>query len=336
MPHAVRGSASSLVERSRALLDGIPRVWLLFYGLWAFLFTFLHFAANQENPEATLRALTDFEAPKPFQPRVLVPLLGSWLDLAVGRVIGLRSIYRVLDFIACFGTLVTFSRLLRKTTALPNPQFGSLLLLYPMLWNYCVFGRLLYPYDIPAILFFTLGLLAIAERRWHLFYVVFVVGGLNRETICFLTVAYVASAWGKVAFRTLLGHVSLQLALFAGLKLALGWVFAENEGSTVGFLLQRNLTALTSVNIDTARLALAFGLLWVFIPLAWRKLPSFHRRLLWVVPAFVAAMTVFGLLSELRIYSELLPIVTVPAAILLSESLVSRPEAVTESPVRAS
>jgi hypothetical protein len=38
----------------------------------------------------------------------------------------------------------------------------------------------IFSYHIPAVLFFTLGLLAIKQKRLRLFYAIFVLGALNK------------------------------------------------------------------------------------------------------------------------------------------------------------
>jgi hypothetical protein len=144
-----------------------------------------------------------------------------------------------------------------------------------------------------------------------------VLGALNRETICFLTLAYALTAWGKTSLRSMLLHVALQTAIILSIKLVLGRLFLANGGATAEVHTARNLEAFTTVNHDTVRIALAFGFCWLFIPLAWKSMGSFHRRLLWVVPPFVAVMTVAGILGELRIYNELIPILTLPMVIAL-------------------
>src|SRR5467141_3903723 len=48
-----------------------------------------------------------------------------------------------------------------------------------------------YPYDVPSVVFFTLGLILIHDRNWVWFYPLFGIATLNRETSIFLTVVTV-------------------------------------------------------------------------------------------------------------------------------------------------
>jgi hypothetical protein len=45
-------------------------------------------------------------------------------------------------------------------------------------------------YDMPSLFLFMLGLLLLYEKKWWLYYPVFILATLNRETSCFLTLIY--------------------------------------------------------------------------------------------------------------------------------------------------
>jgi hypothetical protein len=71
-----------------------------------------------------------------------------------------------------------------------------------------------YPNDIPAVLFFTLGLIAFYRRSWPWYYLLFVVATLNRETTLFLTFLFVVTNLDRLSLKQLAGHTAVQLFIW--------------------------------------------------------------------------------------------------------------------------
>ena len=57
-----------------------------------------------------------------------------------------------------------------------------------------------YIWDIPAAVFFTLGLYLIYRNKTLLFLAVYALASLNRETFAFLTVVYLLANWHRRSF----------------------------------------------------------------------------------------------------------------------------------------
>jgi hypothetical protein len=203
-----------------------------------------------------------------------------------------------------------------------------------MFWNYAVLGHWLLPSDIWAVMLFTAGLNAAWRRNWTLFYCVFLIGALNRETIIFLTVAYLLAFSSRQHLLTTSGHAIAQLAIWLAVKSSLYLAFLDHAGKGVfETQWQRNLRALTTFNDDSVKIACAFGLIWTLIPLAWPHLPREYKRLLWVILPFVGSMAVVAVLAETRIYSELVPLIAAPALLALCENGDRRRSGIRESVV---
>lgn len=68
----------------------------------------------------------------------------------------------------------------------------------------------LYPYNLPAVLFTTLGLIALYRKQWTLYYVLFAFATLNRETSYFLAFVYLAVSFGQEKPSSTLRHLTAQ------------------------------------------------------------------------------------------------------------------------------
>ncbi|MFC1591419.1 hypothetical protein ACFL43_02725 [Thermodesulfobacteriota bacterium] len=295
---------------------------LLFFFLCSVAFNALCFRTKREYERATLQMLTDFSAQKPFQFRILMPLAARTVRGAVPAV-PLKIIYIVLNTLGTFLLLIAFWRYLLLFFDRQAAAPGALLILYPLLWNYGAFGNLYYPSDIPAVLFFTLGLMAIYKKRMDLFYLVFIAATFNRETSCFLTPVFVLFGLGRIRLPKLAGHFLLQLGIWVGVKWFLDMVFQGNGGSG----LYENHFSQNLYHIlhplacwdYVVQILLASGAVWLFIPFGWREQPRFFKQAMAVVVLFYAGMLVAGNLHETRIYNELIPVLTAPAVVGLKK-----------------
>jgi hypothetical protein len=293
-------------------------VLLLVYLAASLLFTELHMAWSYGHPAATPEQLMRFEAARPYQYRVLVPALAHLVHGATG--LDASASYRLIGVLAGFFLLVAFRGYLSRFVPPAAAASGALAILYPLLWNVSPASplRFFYPSDVPAVLFTVLGLAALAAERMKLFYLVFAVATLNRETSCFLGFAYLFAGLGRRDLATLSRHLGLQLTIWLAIKLALDTVFAGSPGSLVDLMAPRNAalwSSLLRLEPEPGALALLWpcGAIWLLIPLAWRAQPPFLRRVLAVAIPFYAGMATVGNLDELRIFGELAPVLTAPA-----------------------
>lgn len=287
--------------------------FVLIYLMCAFAFTLFLFRNTTEIPSASMERMTDLTAARPFQYRVLVPLLAHGI-VALNPASPVRELYFVMTIVFVLALLLSFSHYLGRFYPPAVATSGALLLLYPMVWNYGVLGQFYLPYDIPAALFFVLGLCAMDARRHLAFYVLFVLACVNRETACFLTLAFLLRNVRRDTAGALAAHVGAQALIWLAIKATLTWVFRDNPGGVVcEWQLATNFTQITDLSTNGIYVVFAFGLLWLLIPFGWSALPRWHKLQLFIIPPFLLIMAVMGKLWEARIYSELIPIITAAA-----------------------
>jgi hypothetical protein len=286
--------------------------------LFGWYFAELRFQLQRENPHATLSKLVEGSAATPFQYRVLVPA-------AVGALgpegpAQTRRWFRWAEFAAGLAAIAALRAYLRAIAGPTAPVGALALAAFGLLLFNLVLPRRLpvyYPSDLPAVAVFTLGLLALRRRAWPAYYAVFALGTLNRETTCFLVLAWALTAWRREGWRSLVAHAAAQLAIWVAIKATLAQVFAANPGAGLyewshagghRFHLETNLRfALNPANWPYWWSGLGF--VWLPALFFWRRVtdPAAQRLLLLIIP-FLAGMFLVGNLYELRIYAELLPV----------------------------
>ena len=157
----------------------------------------------------------------------------------------------------------------------------------------------------------------------RLFIVLFVVATLNRETTCFLTMAYLFLSVGHERPLRIAGNVVAQTALWVVVKAALASLYVSNTpldvetGGLFSGMVVRSAWILTSVpGVVYILFVTMGGLAGVALLLRDRVADARLRRVMWIVPPFLAGMAIVGELMEVRIYSELIPLVA--AALVLA------------------
>jgi hypothetical protein len=251
----------------------------------------------------------------PYQLRILVPTIEYLCRLVLP--FPLHSYHAAFSMLSCLFIILSFRKLL-FFFRIPHFRLLSLVIFYPLTWNYIILSHLYFAADLPAIAFFLLGLVYALERRWVYFYPLFFLALFNRESIIFVVPAYLLlilpTKRDSATLRTLLGHVVLQLTLFAFVKGLLLYIFRNNPGNAFNDMFAGNVTIVHQLfhgRYQTWGYTITcFGGLHILSLLLLRWVPRELRPLYLLFPIVGAVMFMVGLLTEVRIYGELVPIVT--------------------------
>lgn len=307
----------------------------------SFYFTELRFTFNSQYIDAQLLDLLKHTALVPYQYRVLVPELVKLIRAILSPLpifVPWLDIYRMVDFAAVFLLIVAFRQYLSlfiRDTLLYTLLSFTLFLVLP--YNYLLprIIALWYPWDMPSLLFFTVGLILIYKQNWKLYYPLFAVAVLNRETICFLTVVYFFTAAGRTPWRTVLFHVCLQLVLWTIIKFALYLAFIDNPwkvGRLFAFRPLMQLQSLLDVRFLPTLLG-GWGYIWVLVLCGYRYIDNvFVKRSLLAAIPFMLGMFCVADVLEMRVYGELTPVL-LSAAVLGLKGMFKEEGGATPSPV---
>lgn len=261
-----------------------------------------------------------FDAPSAATPETLAFYLVSLLSFALASYFVVR-LYRAVT----------------RTGSLEALVFPVFMVL--TLWTYVVHidANFSYPYDMPALAFFTGGLLAIYTRRfWPLVAVMFF-GTLNRETTLFLVGIYlldaasrmpspdpVRSGWGlSLASRFSLRQVSwprvvLLLAIWLIVKLPLAYHFRHNDNSENFVRLWGNFGRLRP-RLWPVLLNVCGYTLPIIVILRAHLRPQRFANYLYILPFWFAVMFYTGVILETRIYGEFCSFAAISVVLLLED-----------------
>jgi len=292
---------------------------------------------NGEYERVPLEALIAGTADTPFQLRALVPWITREAISAVDTTaladrIKPMDIVGGIEFISVFSLVLAFRRYLSlfitDTTASAVLSFLLFYILpFNFLFDYFYYPAFYYPYDMPSMLFFTLGLILLYREKWTPYYLLFIIATFNRETTCFLTMIYLVTAVGKNRPKTIALHCFAQFAVWAGIKLYLGYLYRNNPGAgffenqwegNYVFFFKEDLLKSMPYFFRT------LGYLWIPIIILNHLIKDrFVRRSLLVLIPFFVGMFFVGALHELRVWGEMIPVV-LAAFILVVKELLTR------------
>ncbi len=235
---------------------------------------------------------------------------------------------------AVYATRCSLERLTGDTV---TSRWWALLVIFMAYFHYLLdFGHpcctpFLLPYDLPSMAFFAIAISLFIAGRMPLFYLCFAIGSLNRESTLFLVPMYMLYASASVtpdarkrALRSIavhsLGLTVLWLAIRAYLHHlypAATMVQQHTHIGTFEIHVVDNIGYLLRPYYWASYLSM-FGFSWIYLYAHWKDVPNRGiRRAMWIGPMMLAAMYIVGVLSEIRIFGELISLFAIALTLLL-------------------
>jgi hypothetical protein len=286
-----------------------------------------------DNAQSWIQILSG-NAPRPFATRALMPMAvraisavsPEWFKNKLAATIHARKLPKMINwdtrydyllfislvivFWLLFGLCLVFRQSVRFFYSLDASAADILpvcgLLMVPLFFVTSSIAV----YDPLSIFLFALALLAIGSGKDFLFYVVFLLGTLNKETSIFLVLVFFLRKYEDGPIRNALIHGLIQTMCWLTIIAIVNYAFKDLPGSLFWWNLPHNLNLLFSEPPDhLICLALAYAGLCYLVFRGWERKPKFLRNALVVagIPFFIANC-LFGSLAEMRPFYEFLPL----------------------------
>lgn len=320
------------------------------------VFTYYYFLYTHEYQPGSSSSISNFTADKVFQTRLLIPLLGSllspiipFIELFFGNIIPYPIDYEVvlqmINVISLVITIVTLPTLIGQL-GFSTSYWTSFVLMIPITWNYIFINGyidgagLYYSYDIPSLTFFVLCLFLFLKKRWMLFYPVWILACLNRESACFVSLAGFLLVLNYANFRfksillknkELVNHIIFQASIWLILRVILCYIFRNNPGhffesphSMVEFLAKIRTEESHWAMQNPRWFLTLFAGIWIVPVIMYKYLHSLGRRLATVGIIYLIILVFRSNMMETRVYNELNVIITICTIICISNFLQKR------------
>ena len=319
------------------------------------VFTYYYFLYTHEYPPGSYQRLSTYKADKVFQTRLLIttiansleptlPLLKSTFQWAVPYPINYEVILQLINALFLAGLILLIGPLAKVLGYVISPV-ASFFALVPVSWNYIFINGfidgagLYYPYDIPSLTFFAAGIILFMRQKWLLFYPVFILACLNRESACFITLGgfLLTIQINKANFvetlktnHKILVQVITQAFIWFTLRLLFSYVFRDNPGEffekphSMSDFISKIWNGEPHWAMHQPRLFLTlFAGIWIFPLILWYRLNPSVKRFLILGLIYLFALGFRSNMMESRVYNELNVILTICTLCAFSPKLPS-------------
>lgn len=260
------------------------------------------------------------EGPLPFQSRILPFLIAHGLESI--QPLSPRSIGRLFlafDFVGAFMAAKYVQKAMRAIGGTRTMVLFSLMLFW---WQ--VFATFIaspvhnyyYPYDLLSVGIISMGTWAIlAKKPISILIAICFVGMVNRETAILLPFIYLAANWPchRSIFVNFLKLLAVCLLVKSTIHMVLTApgesVSTYNKPDELRFIYNFTFLTLKSSAMHTFNVFFAFGGAWLLLLLR-GAIPANLNQMAWCFLPYFIGMSVVGNLSEIRIFSEFIPLLS--------------------------
>jgi hypothetical protein len=243
---------------------------------------------------------------RPFVYRLLVPFLARVLQ----GLTGIRAVYCMV-FLVVLSSIGLFYSLRYLFAAFKGNDehaglfsfFGCELTLLLILIGVKV-------YDIATVMFFALSFGLLARRRFKLYYLLFLIASINRETTFLLTLFFMVYFHNKLpGLQYILGLIYQGIA-YSIVKVAIMAVYARLPGTPMQWRPVEVLKGYVDKPVWFAVVFLTFFLILIVVALwRWDEKPLFLRVAFGTIFPVQLLLHIFlGYSYEIRVFAEVFPI----------------------------
>ena len=273
----------------------------------------------------------------PFQYRVLTSWVMGILDIINSYtnffIKFFKNKYEFEIFIICLLSILvastaTYSTIIKITNCKYSAIIGMITLIYMSYFQY-IFNpeaNFLLPYDLPSLAFFSVAIYLIETKKTGIYLLIFILATLNRETSVFLILIYILYGIGELKNRYIKTFIIciVQFIIWIAIKY---WLYKKYKylgyGDTDNGIFQ--ITFLNNVKsilnpLHWPVMASNFGFISPIIFINWAKIEFLPlKRLSWVILIWVLSMFLVGVLIEIRIFGELISIMSLYIALIFNK-----------------
>jgi hypothetical protein len=167
-------------------------------------------------------------------------------------------------------------------------------------------------YDLSTAMFFAFGLGFLARGHFRLFFMLFPIAALNRETAFLLTAFFAVFYFSRTPALHYLAGIEYQCLAFGLTRWAVTTIYADNPGEPFYFWPARVLYDYENQLIATILLIVVCAVIAYFVARRWDRKPLFLRYAVLVLfPLLLVMHLTMGMAFEIRVFAEVFPVVWV-------------------------
>lgn len=242
---------------------------------------------------------------------------GCWCPFfrALERLTGIHAVYCMI-LLVVLSSIGLFYSLKYLYTAFADDEYAGLFSCIGCEITFLLILLGVKVYDIATVMFFALSLGLLARGKLSMYYLVFIIASINRETTFLLTLFFIVYFYNKLPFRQYCLGVAYQGTSYIAIKLAIMAVYAGVPDTLMQW---RPVEVIQGYVDDPVWFAvLLFGFFLGFIVLALRrwsdKPPLLRVAFLTIFPVQLILHIFLGYSYEIRVFAEAFPILLLLSA----------------------
>jgi hypothetical protein len=282
--------------------------------------------------QATFSGMVDGTAYKPFVTRILVPLVIHFVQLLLpanlqNNILGwisnnqsllkLMALYGVpinygvealisllLQYFCLVGFSFTFYKFAGKVFSFSD-RVLKLITIFSTL-GLLVFVNYGYIYDFPELFLCTAAFLAILLKQKPLYFLIFVLSVLNKETSIVLVIPSILLFWDlpTPGIRKIVAGLITQVGIYVLIRFMIGIRFQANPGAILSFHLKYQWQGILDHPLYGIASLLIFGCLPILLFQYWKYKPALITLGLISAVVLFVFFVFFGMPFEYRVFYE--------------------------------
>jgi len=175
-----------------------------------------------------------------------------------------------------------------------------------------VFFHFAKAYDLSTAMLVSFALGALARGKFKVFYALYAVSCLNRETMFLISIFFTVYYFRRMDVIRYLFGLGCQGVSFIGVQLFITTLYADNPGRPVWFGPLQVLADYWAQPLQSLALLGLCVLIGCFVVRHWTRKPLFLRwALIVILPLQVILHLALGMAFEIRVFAEVFPVVWV-------------------------
>lgn len=166
-----------------------------------------------------------------------------------------------------------------------------------------------YYYDLPQLLFMTIGLILLHRRHWTGYLAVLGISSLNKETAAFLIVVFCIYYWSRLPRKNFLHLLVSQGFIIVAIRISMMFLFRVNAGSSLVFTIPDQINIYSKHPLALVSTLACFGLITYLVFRNWRSKNEFLRASASIGLIIFLLFVPFGYPLEFRVFLEALPVI---------------------------
>jgi hypothetical protein len=244
---------------------------------------------------------------RPFVYRLLIPFLSRVLE----GLTGFHAVYCMIFLVVLSSIGLFYSLKYLYQAFMENENYAGLFSFVGCEVTFLLILIGVKPYDIATAMFFALSLGLLARGKSNLYYLIFIIASINRETTFLLTLFFIVYFFKRIPFKQYCFGVLYQGFAYLIVKVMIMSIYTNVPGTPLQWRPLEVLKGYVDKPVWFAVFFLIFFLALIVLSMRrWNEKPMFLRVAFSTIFPIQLLLHIFlGYSYEIRVFAEVFPVI---------------------------